>query len=167
MAEHGRTHGHGRFLTLGIPPLASAGLGAAVLGLTQTLAEEHQQLPCEVGVFVNNRTLIFSRRPALSMGRIWTTLSARSQAPVTSDGHTLTKGRQVMSSETTDVDADSADILPRDVLQNSPNSLTDWALQINERERGLDQQRKASPEGAKAARRQALARHFGRHREEA
>ena len=72
-----------------------------------------------------------------------------------------------MSSETTEVDADSADILPRDVPQNSLNFVTDWALQINERERGLDQQRRASPEGAKAARRQELARHFGRHLEEA
>jgi len=72
-----------------------------------------------------------------------------------------------MSSETTEVDADSADILPWDVPQNSLNFVTDWALQINERERGLDQQRRASPEGAKAARRQALARHFRRRREEA
>jgi len=71
-----------------------------------------------------------------------------------------------MSSETTEVDADSADILPRDVLQNSHNFLTDWAQQINERERVLDQQWQASPEGAKAARRQAFARHFGRHRDE-
>lgn len=72
-----------------------------------------------------------------------------------------------MSSETTEVDADSADILPRDVPQDSLNFVTDWALQINERERGLDQQRRASPGGAKAARRQELARHFGRHIEEA
>jgi hypothetical protein len=72
-----------------------------------------------------------------------------------------------MSSKITKVDADSADILPRDLLQNSLNFLSDWALQVNERERGLDQQRQASPGGAKAARRQEFARHFGRHREEA
>lgn len=72
-----------------------------------------------------------------------------------------------MSSETTEVDADSADILPRDVIQNSLNFLTDWALQINERERDLDQQRQASPGGRGAPRRHGLARHFGRHLEEA
>jgi len=71
-----------------------------------------------------------------------------------------------MSSETTEVDADSADILPRDVPQNTLKFVTDWALQINERERGLDQQRQASPGGRRAARRRELARHFGRHREE-
>ena len=72
-----------------------------------------------------------------------------------------------MSSETTEVEADDADLLPRDVLLNSLNFLADWAEQINERERALDQQRQASPEGAKAARRHELARHFGRHREDA
>ena len=72
-----------------------------------------------------------------------------------------------MSSKTTKVDAESADLLPRDVLQSSLNFLADWAMQINERERGLDEQRQASPGGAKAARRQEFARHFGRHREEA
>lgn len=73
-----------------------------------------------------------------------------------------------MSSETTEVDADSADILPRDVLQSSLNFLTDWALQINERERGLDQQRQASPggRGGGAPHRHGLGGHFGRHREE-
>jgi hypothetical protein len=72
-----------------------------------------------------------------------------------------------MSSKTTKVDAESADLLPRDVLQSSLNFLADWAMQINERERGLDEQRQASPGRAKAARRQEFARHFGRHREEA
>lgn len=72
-----------------------------------------------------------------------------------------------MSSETTEVEADDADPLPRDVLQNSLNFLAEWAEQINERERAPDQQRQGSPEGAKAARRHELARHFGRHREDA
>jgi len=70
-----------------------------------------------------------------------------------------------MSSETTEVGADDADILPRDVLQNSLNDLTDWAEQINERERGLDQQGKASPGGRGASRRRGVGGHFGRHRE--
>lgn len=78
-----------------------------------------------------------------------------------------------MSSGTTELDtdgdaldADSPETLPRDVLQNSLNALTDWAQQINERERGLDQERHDSSGRSGALRRPGLARHLGRHRED-
>lgn len=71
-----------------------------------------------------------------------------------------------MSSETTEVDADRAALLPRDVPQSSLNFLADWATQINERERGLDEQRQASPGGRGAPRRVGLGSHFGRHRDD-
>ncbi|MHB8273652.1 MAG: hypothetical protein ACYDC9_02620 [Dermatophilaceae bacterium] len=69
-----------------------------------------------------------------------------------------------MSSDTTQFDAASAETSPRAVLQNSLEFLTDWARQINERERGLGQERQASPGGPAAPRRPGLVRHFGRHR---
>ncbi|NMM23777.1 MAG: hypothetical protein HHJ11_09810 [Phycicoccus sp.] len=72
-----------------------------------------------------------------------------------------------MSSDTTEVNADDAALLPRDVLQNSLDSMADWAAQINERERVLDQLLQASPGGRRGSRRQGLGSHFGRHREEA
>lgn len=71
-----------------------------------------------------------------------------------------------MSSEATQIDADGAETLPRDVLQNSLEFLTDWARQINERERVVDQQRQASPGGAGAPRRRGLRGQFGRHRQD-
>jgi len=72
-----------------------------------------------------------------------------------------------MSSDTTEVNADDTDLLPRDVLQNSLDFLANWAIQINERERVLEQQLQASPGGREGPRRQWLSSHFGRHREEA
>jgi len=71
-----------------------------------------------------------------------------------------------MSSDTTEVNADDADILPRDVLQNSLDFMADWAIQINERERVLEQQLQASPGGRGGPRRRGIGAHFGRHREE-
>jgi hypothetical protein len=72
-----------------------------------------------------------------------------------------------MNSDTKEVNADDADLLPRDVLKNSLDVMTDWATQINERERALDQQLQASPGGRGGPPRQGLGIHFGRHREEA
>ncbi|HZW44445.1 MAG TPA: hypothetical protein VFF32_08670 [Dermatophilaceae bacterium] len=72
-----------------------------------------------------------------------------------------------MSSEITEVGADDAELLPRDVLQNSLDSMADWAIQINERERALEQRLQASPGGRGGPRRQGPRSHFGRHREEA
>ena len=72
-----------------------------------------------------------------------------------------------MSSDTTEVNADDTELLPRDVLQNSLDFMADWAIQINERERVLEQQLQASPGGRGGSGRRGLRAHFGRHREEA
>lgn len=72
-----------------------------------------------------------------------------------------------MSSDTTEVNADDADLLTRDVLQDSVDFMADWAMKINERERVLEQQLQASPGGRGGPRRQGLGSHFVRHREEA
>jgi len=72
-----------------------------------------------------------------------------------------------MSSDTTEVNADDTDLLPPDVPQNSLDFVADWAIQINERERGLEQQPQASPGGRGGSGRRGLRAHFGRHRGEA
>ena len=72
-----------------------------------------------------------------------------------------------MSPNTTEVNADGAELLPRDVLQSSLDFIADWAIRINERERVLDQQLQASPGGRGGPRRQGFGSHFGRHRDEA
>jgi len=72
-----------------------------------------------------------------------------------------------MSSDTTEVNADDADLVPRDVLRNSLDFMADWALQINERERVLDEERQTSPGGRGGPRRRGIGVRFGRHREEA